>query len=87
MENQAHGLATDSTVNKRFSPVKQIGFMSMFHSSSVKRTACAIAFAVACVPTIALGEGISKLLVRELFLKQQLLVLLQNQLILRRQKQ
>ena len=32
MENQAHGLATDSTVNKRFSPVKQIGFMSMFHS-------------------------------------------------------
>ena len=61
MENQAHGLTTDSTVNKRFSSVKQAGFMSMFKSSSVKRTACAIAFAVACVPTIALGEGISKL--------------------------
>lgn len=61
MENQAHGLTTDSTVNKRFSSVEQAGFMSMFKSSSVKRTACAIAFAVACVPTIALGEGISKL--------------------------
>ena len=56
MENQAHGLTTDSTVNKRFSPVKQTGVMSMFHSSSVKRTACAIAFAITCVPTIALAE-------------------------------
>ena len=61
MENQVHGLTTDSTVNKRFSPVERSGFMSKLQSSSVKRTACAIAFAVACVPTIALGEGISKL--------------------------
>lgn len=61
MENQAHGLTTDSAVYKRFSPVKCDGFISKLRSSSVKRTACAIAFAVACVPTIALGEGISKL--------------------------
>ena len=61
MENQAHGLTTDSAVYKRFSPVKYDGFISKLRSSSVKRTACAIAFAVACVPTIALGEGISKL--------------------------
>ncbi len=61
MENQAHGLTTDSAVYKRFSSVKYDGFISKLRSSSVKRTACAIAFAVACVPTIALGEGISKL--------------------------
>ena len=61
MENQAHVLTTDTAVYKRFSPVEQTGFMSMFKSSSVKRTACAIAFAVACVPTIALGEGVAKL--------------------------
>lgn len=61
MENQAHGLTTDSTVYKRFSPIKHDGFISKLRSSSVKRAACAIAFAVACVPTIALGEGISKL--------------------------
>lgn len=61
MENQAHGLTTDSAVYKRFSSVKYDGFISKFRSSSVKRTACAIAFAVACVPTIAFGEGISKL--------------------------
>ncbi len=61
MENQAHGLTTDSAVYKRFSSVKYDGFISKLRSSSVKRTACVIAFAVACVPTIALGEGISKL--------------------------
>lgn len=61
MENQAHGLTTDSAVYKRFSSVTYDGFISKLRSSSVKRTACAIAFAVACVPTIALGEGISKL--------------------------
>lgn len=61
MENQAHGLTTDSAVYKRFSSVKYDGIISKLRSSSVKRTACAIAFAVACVPTIALGEGISKL--------------------------
>ena len=61
MENQAHGLTTDSAVYKRFSPIKHDGFTSKLRSSNVKRAACAIAFAVACVPTIALGEGISKL--------------------------
>ena len=61
MENQAHGLTTDSAVYKRFSPVKHDGFTSKLRSSNVKRAACVIAFAVACVPTIALGEGISKL--------------------------
>lgn len=61
MENQAHGLTTDSAVYKRFSSSKYDGFISKLRSSSVKRTACAIAFAVACVPTIAFGEGISKL--------------------------
>lgn len=61
MENQAHGLTTDSAVYKRFSPIKHDGFISKLRSSNVKRAACAIAFAVACVPTIALGEGISKL--------------------------
>ena len=61
MENQTYSLTTDSVVYKRFSPVKRDGFMSKLRSSSVKRTACAIAFAVACVPTIALGEGVAKL--------------------------
>ncbi len=56
-ENQAICLTTDSLFISCFSPVRQAGFTSMFKSSS-KRTACAIAFAVACVPTIALGEGI-----------------------------
>ena len=61
MENKTYSLTTDSVVYKRFSPVKRDGFMSKLRSSSVKRTACAIAFAVACVPTIALGEGVAKL--------------------------
>lgn len=61
MENQTYSLTTDSVVYKRFSPVKRDGFMSKLRSSSVKRTVCAIAFAVACVPTIALGEGVVKL--------------------------
>ena len=61
MENQTYSLTTDSVVYKRFSPVKRDGFMSKLRSSSVKRTACAIAFAVACIPTIALGEGVAKL--------------------------
>ena len=74
MENQAHGLTTDSAVYKRFSPVKQTGFISMFKSSSVKRTACAIALPLLVfLPLLWEREFLSFLqyLVRQLFLKQR----------------
>ncbi len=58
MERQkAHGLTTDSTVNKRFRQLSRL-VMSVFKSTSVKRTASALSLLVF---TIALGEGISKL--------------------------
>ncbi len=78
MENQAWFLTTDSAIYKRFSPVRQAGYVYVQSSKCKKNSLLPNCFC-RCLCSIALE--ISKLPVvsgRAIFLKQRRLVLLQE---------
>ena len=61
MENQKHGLTTDSNTHTCSTPVKNAGLMSVLTGTGVKGALCALAFVAACAPTVALGQVAPKL--------------------------
>ena len=61
MENQKHGLTTDSNTHTCSTPVKNAGLMSALTGTGVKGALCALAFVAACAPTVALGQVTPKL--------------------------
>lgn len=61
MENQKHGLTTDSKTYTYSTSVKSTGLMAAFTGTGVKGVLCAAAFVAACAPAVALGQVAPKL--------------------------